>query len=48
LNVADVAPYIDGTVTGVSAGTAPANPSAIDLSVFGWTWAHQAGMIVPW
>ncbi len=44
----DLGDYIDGTVTGVSAGTAPANPSAIDLSVFGWTWAHQADLIAAW
>jgi hypothetical protein len=48
LNVDDVAAYIDGTATGISAGTAPANASAIDLSVFSWTWAHQAGLIVSW
>lgn len=48
LNVDDVAPYIDGTATGVDAGTAPANPGAIDLSVFSWTWAQQAGLIVAW
>jgi len=40
----DLGDYIDGTVTGVSAGTAPANASAIDLDVFGWTWAKQAGL----
>ncbi|MFP4555648.1 MAG: hypothetical protein ACLFNU_02150 [Bacteroidales bacterium] len=48
LNVDDVATYIDGTATGIAAGTAPANPSAIDLSVFSWTWAHQADLIVAW
>ncbi|GAO28345.1 hypothetical protein [Geofilum rubicundum] len=30
---------------GFSAGTAPADASAIDLSVFSWTWANQAGAI---
>ena len=48
LNVDDVAAYIDGTATGITAGTAPANPSGIDLSAFSWTWAHQAGLIVAW
>jgi len=42
LDVADVAAYIDGTATGITAGTAPADASAIDLTVFGWTWAKQA------
>ena len=44
VDAADLADYIDGTVTGVSAGTAPADPDAINLSVFGWTWAKQAEM----
>ncbi|MFW6371405.1 MAG: hypothetical protein ACOC10_09400 [Bacteroidota bacterium] len=48
LNVDDVTARIDGTATGVEAGTAPANSSAIDLSVFSWTWAQQAGEIVSW
>ncbi len=48
LNVADVAPHIDGTAPGVSAGTSPANSSAINLSAFSWTWAQQAGLIVAW
>lgn len=30
---------------GFSAGEAPANASAIDLSVFSWTWAKKAGVI---
>ncbi|MFO8021832.1 MAG: hypothetical protein R6U65_05140 [Perlabentimonas sp.] len=48
LNVDDVAASIDGTATGIVTGTEPANPSAIDLSVFSWTWADQAGKIVAW
>lgn len=48
LNVDDVTPYIDGTADGVTSGTAPADASAIDLSVFSWTWADQAGLIVSW
>lgn len=46
LNVTDdVANYIDGTATGITAGTSPANSSAINTSVFNWTWAVQAGVI---
>lgn len=30
---------------GFSAGSAPADASAIDLSVFSWTWAAEAGVI---
>ena len=43
----DLADYVvDGNVpAGVSAGSAPANAGAIDLSVFGWTWAASAGVI---
>jgi len=41
-NLADY--VVDGNVpNGVSAGTEPANPGAIDTSVFGWTWANEAG-----
>jgi hypothetical protein len=46
--VDDVTSYIDGTANGVEAAAAPSNASAIDLSVFNWTWAHQAGEIVAW
>jgi len=39
---ANLADYVNGDVpSGVSAGTA--NASAIDLTVFGWTWAKEAG-----
>jgi hypothetical protein len=48
LDVDDVTSYIDGTANGVEAAAAPSNASAIDLSVFNWTWAHQAGEIVAW
>ncbi|MFW6043590.1 MAG: hypothetical protein ACOCPW_04475 [Marinilabiliaceae bacterium] len=48
LNVTDVADYIDGSASGVNAGEAPANESAIDLSVFEWTWAHQSGTLKKW
>ncbi|WP_016776666.1 hypothetical protein [Anaerophaga thermohalophila] len=48
LNVTDVEPFIDGTASGISAGTAPADASAIDITVFNWTWADQAGAIVAW
>ncbi|MFO8001865.1 MAG: hypothetical protein R6U46_11520 [Marinilabilia sp.] len=41
-NLADY--VVDGNVPeGVTAGSEPANPGAIDTSVFGWTWAHEAG-----
>lgn len=30
---------------GFSAGSTPANASAIDLSVFSWTWANEAGVV---
>ncbi|MGQ1889563.1 hypothetical protein ACT29H_03895 [Thermophagus sp. OGC60D27] len=47
LNVTDVTPHIDGTVEGISAGTAPAAPGDIDLSVFdGWTWSENS--IISW
>ncbi|HBG86090.1 MAG TPA: hypothetical protein DEG09_07910 [Marinilabiliaceae bacterium] len=49
LNVAseDLSSHIKGGVVpeGISAGSAPTNKAAIDLSVFGWTWAKQAGVI---
>ncbi len=48
LNVSDEADYIDGTATGVNAGSKPANESAIDLSVFSWTWADAEGAIAAW
>lgn len=39
---ADLADYVNGDVPGgITAGTDPAN--AIDLSVFDWTWAKEAG-----
>ncbi len=42
-----LANYVNGDVpAGVTAGTAPANPGAINLSVFGsWTWAAAEGVI---
>jgi hypothetical protein len=43
VDAADLSDYIDGTATGISAGTAPVDASAIDLTVFGWTWAKQSG-----
>ncbi|MFW6019541.1 MAG: hypothetical protein ACOCPM_03085 [Bacteroidales bacterium] len=49
LNVTDdVDKYIDGTATGISAGTSPSDASAIDISVFNWTWPDQAGAITAW
>jgi hypothetical protein len=47
LNVTDVTAYIDGTMDGITAGTEPAIPGDIDLSVFdGWTWSENS--IVAW
>ena len=41
-NLADY--VVDGNVPdGVSAGSNPADAAAIDTSVFGWTWADEAG-----
>ncbi len=41
-NLADY--VVDGNVpNGVTAGSQPANPAGIDISVFGWTWANEAG-----
>lgn len=42
VNPADIGDYVNGDVpAGVSAGTTP----QADISVFGWTWASQAGAL---
>ncbi|MGQ1945531.1 right-handed parallel beta-helix repeat-containing protein [Geofilum sp. OHC36d9] len=47
VDAAALADYVNGDVpTGVTAASAPAKASDIDLSVFnGWTWASEAGKI---